>query len=341
MQQVYELINQVAGSQSNLLIEGESGTGKELVARAVHFNSTRASYPFVAINCSALPETLLESELFGYVKGAFTDAKTTKKGLFEVADAGTLFLDESSACRSACRRRSFARSRMGKSGRSDTPEPKGGCQDHCRDQQGSGKGDRRRPVQGGSFLPPQCHPHHAAPLRERREDIPLLAQHFLTHYARLNTKKITGFDSAAMSYLMNAQWRGNVRELENAIERAVVLCKGETITTGELVPMGRTAKRGSSISVEPSSPSRRWRRSTSRKCSNRSGETRSGLRKSWGSAPARSTGAPIKRKRNCCRAPSGNRRDTEAPSLRQNTVAFLRVPRVFAVVPMGSIRTLP
>src|SRR5262249_53311155 len=97
MQQLYELIRQVAASHSNLLIEGESGTGKELVARALHFNSPRASHPFVAINCSALPETLLESELFGYVKGAFTDAKGTKKGLFEVADGGTLFLDEISS----------------------------------------------------------------------------------------------------------------------------------------------------------------------------------------------------------------------------------------------------
>jgi DNA-binding NtrC family response regulator len=245
MQQVYELINQVAGSQSNLLIEGESGTGKELVARAVHFNSTRANYPFVAINCSALPETLLESELFGYVKGAFTDAKTTKKGLFEVADGGTLFLDEIFSMPVGLQAKILRTLQDGEI------RPLGHTQSRKVDVRiiAATNKDLEKGIEEGIFREDLFYRLNVIriilpPLRERREDIPLLAQHFLTHYSRLNNKKIVGFDSAAMSYLMNAQWRGNVRELENAIERAVVLCKGETITTGELVPMGRTPRRG-------------------------------------------------------------------------------------------------
>lgn len=245
MQQVYELIRQVAGSQSNLLIEGESGTGKELVARALHFNSTRSANPFVAINCSALPETLLESELFGYVKGAFTDAKATKKGLFEVADGGTLFLDEISSMPIGLQAKILRTLQDGEI------RPLGHTQSRKVDVRiiAATNKDLEKAIDDGNFREDLFYRLNVIrivlpPLRERREDIPLLAQHFLNHYSRLNNKKISGFDTAAMSYLMNAPWRGNVRELENSIERAVVLAKLDTITTAELVPMNRTARKG-------------------------------------------------------------------------------------------------
>lgn len=245
MQQVYELIRQVAGSQSNLLIEGESGTGKELVARAVHYNSTRTTAPFVAINCSALPETLLESELFGYVKGAFTDAKTTKKGLFEVADGGTLFLDEISSMPLGLQAKILRTLQDGEI------RPLGHTQSRKVDVRiiAATNKDLEKAIDDGTFREDLFYRLNVIrivlpPLRERREDIPLLSQHFLNHYSRLNGKKINGLDTAAMSYLMNAAWRGNVRELENSIERAVVLCKADIITTAELVPMNRTTRKG-------------------------------------------------------------------------------------------------
>jgi DNA-binding NtrC family response regulator len=245
MQQVYEMIRQVATSHSNLLVEGESGTGKELVARALHFNSTRSERPFVAINCSALPETLLESELFGYVKGAFTDAKATKKGLFEVADGGTLFLDEISSMPLGLQAKILRTLQDGEI------RPLGHTQNRKVDVRiiAATNKDLEKAIDDGVFREDLFYRLNVIrivlpPLRERREDIPLLAHHFLNHYARLNGKKISGFEASAMAYLMNASWRGNVRELENAVERAVVLSKGETITTTELVPMSRTSKKG-------------------------------------------------------------------------------------------------
>ncbi|MCI0411898.1 sigma-54 dependent transcriptional regulator [bacterium] len=245
MQQLYELIKQVAASHSNLLIEGESGTGKELVARALHFNSPRSSHPFVAINCSALPETLLESELFGYVKGAFTDAKGTKKGLFEVADGGTLFLDEISSMPLGLQAKILRTLQDGEI------RPLGHTQNRKVDVRifAATNKDLEKAIDEGTFREDLFYRLNVIrillpPLRDRREDIPLLSQHFLKHYVRLNNKKITGFEPAAMSYLMNSPWRGNVRELENAVERAVVLCRGETILTTDLIPMNRSTRKG-------------------------------------------------------------------------------------------------
>ena len=245
MQQLYDLIKRVAASHSNLLIEGESGTGKELVARALHFNSPRSSHPFVAINCSALPETLLESELFGYVKGAFTDAKSTKKGLFEVADGGTLFLDEISSMPVGLQAKILRTLQDGEI------RPLGHTQNKKVDVRifAATNKDLEKSIDEGSFREDLFYRLNVIrivlpPLRERREDIPLLSQHFLKHYVKLNNKTITGFDPSAMSYLMNASWRGNVRELENAVERAVVLARGDTITTTDLVPMNRTTRKG-------------------------------------------------------------------------------------------------
>lgn len=245
MQELYRMIHQVASSHTNVLIEGESGTGKELVARALHFNSPRSQRPFVAINCSALPETLLESELFGYVKGAFTDAKTTKKGLIEVADGGTLLLDEISSMPLGLQAKLLRVLQDGEI------RPLG--------QTSSKKVDVRivsatnkeleEAIEEGTFREDLYYRLKVItitlpPLRKRREDIPLLAQHFLKRYSRLNQKTISGFDSAAMSYLMNAPWKGNVRELENTVERAVVLCRSETITPLELMPVTKKVRAG-------------------------------------------------------------------------------------------------
>jgi DNA-binding NtrC family response regulator len=243
MQQVYQMIRQVAASQTNVLIEGESGTGKELVARALHFNSPRAPRPFVAINCSALPETLLESELFGYVKGAFTDAKATKKGLFEVADGGTLLLDEISSMPLGLQ------AKILRVLQDSEIRPLGGTSSRKVDVRiiSATNKDLESAIEEGTFREDLYYRLNVIsivlpPLRKRREDIPMLAQHFLNHYAKLNGKKVTGFDSGAMSYLMNAPWKGNVRELENTVERAVVLSNGEIITTSELLPMTKKSK---------------------------------------------------------------------------------------------------
>ena len=243
MQQIYQMIRQVAGSQTNVLIEGESGTGKELVARALHFNSPRAQRPFVAINCSALPETLLESELFGYLKGAFTDAKATKKGLFEVADGGTLFLDEISNMPLGLQAKILRVLQDGEI------RPLGGTTSRKVDVRiiSATNKDLESAIEETTFREDLYYRLNVIsivlpPLRKRREDIPMLAQHFLNHYSRLNNKKVTGFDTSAMSYLMNAPWKGNVRELENTVERAVVLSNTDIITTGELLPMTRKGK---------------------------------------------------------------------------------------------------
>jgi DNA-binding NtrC family response regulator len=243
MQELYRMIHQVAGSNTNVLIEGESGTGKELVARALHFNSPRAQRPFVAINCSALPETLLESELFGYVKGAFTDAKTTKKGLFEVADGGTLLFDEISSMPLGLQAKLLRVLQDGEI------RPLGHTVSKKVDVRivSATNKELEEAIEEGTFREDLYYRLKVItitlpPLRKRREDIPLLAQHFLKRYARLNQKSISGFDSAAMSYLLNAPWKGNVRELENTIERAVVLSRTEIITPLELMPVTKKVR---------------------------------------------------------------------------------------------------
>jgi two-component system, NtrC family, response regulator HydG len=245
MQLIFQLIRQIAGSQSNVLIEGESGTGKELVARALHFNSTRSQRPFVAINCSAVPETLLESELFGYAKGAFTDAKTSKQGLFEVADGGTLFLDEISSMPMSIQAKILRVLQDGEI------RPLGHTISRKVDVRiiSATNKDPESAIEEGSFREDLYYRLNVIsivlpPLRKRREDIPILAQHFLKHFADVNGKNIQGFEPAAMSFLMNAPWKGNVRELENTIERAVVLSRAEIITIRELIPMSKKGKAG-------------------------------------------------------------------------------------------------
>ena len=244
MQQIYNLIKQVAPSHSNVLIEGESGTGKELVARALHYNSLRAQHPFVAINCSAVPETLLESELFGYAKGAFTDAKGSKQGLFEVADGGTLFLDEISSMPFGLQSKLLRVLQDGEI------RPLGSTVSRKVDVRiiSATNKDLEASIEEKSFREDLYYRLNVInltlpPLRKRREDIPLLAQHFLKKYAEINQKNIKGFQPSAMSYLVNAAWKGNVRELENTVERAAVLIQSEFITMSELLPMVRKTKR--------------------------------------------------------------------------------------------------
>lgn len=244
MQKVFQLIKQVASSHSNVLIQGESGTGKELVAKAIHHNSTRSQFPFVAINCSAVPETLLESELFGYVKGAFTDAKTTKQGLFETASGGTLFLDEISSMPMSIQ------AKLLRVLQDNEIRPLGSTVSRKVDARiiSATNRDLEELIEEEIFREDLFYRLNVITiplpaLRDRRDDIPILAQHFLKQYADQNKKQINGFDQTAMSYLMNAAWKGNVRELENAIERAVVLSNSNSITSAELLPATKKVRK--------------------------------------------------------------------------------------------------
>ena len=227
MQQVFELIRNVAPTQATVLITGESGTGKELVAKAIHAISPRRYEPFIALSCGALPDTLLESELFGYEKGAFTGAAHTKKGRFEMADGGTLFLDEVGEI-SLKTQIDLLRVLQEKAFRR-----LGGTDLIKVDVRIISATNRDLPqaITQGIFRPDLFYRLnvvglHLPSLRERREDIPLLAKHFLRRYAIEINKKIERLSPSALELLMEYNWPGNVRELENAIERAVVISPG-------------------------------------------------------------------------------------------------------------------
>ena len=236
MQQVYELIQLAAPAKSNILILGESGTGKELVAKAIHHHSRRADGPFVTVNSGSMPADLLESNLFGHIRGAFTGAVASKRGLFEVADGGSVFFDEignipidtQAKLLRVIQEREFMRL-----GGLDTIKvdvriiaATNADLDHAV-QQGQFREDLFYRLAVISVTLP--------PLRRRSEDIPLLAQHFLAHYARENEKALREISPRAMEMLIDYPWPGNVRELENAIERAVVLSTGEVLTE-QLLP---------------------------------------------------------------------------------------------------------
>ncbi len=230
MRQIFELLPMVAQSDSTVLITGASGTGKELVAKAIHHQSTRAKKPFVAVNCAAMPETLMESELFGYVKGAFTDAKRDKPGRIAQADGGTLFLDEVGdlPLQVQVKLLRFLQERA--------YEPLGATFTTRADVRVISATHRNLTamVEAGSFrqdlfyrlnvmeisLPPLC---------DRCEDIPLLVDHFIQRFRGLTGKKIQGIESAAIAALMRYSFPGNIRELENLIERAFILCQGAMI----------------------------------------------------------------------------------------------------------------
>ncbi len=224
MIEIFDLIKRVAPANANVLITGESGSGKEAVARAIHQNGPRANKPFVDINCTAIPETLLETELFGHAKGSFTGAFQRKKGLFEMAEGGTLFLDEIGDMNIAVQAK-LLRIIQDRKLRSvgDT---------FSRDINvriiAATHKDLRVAIKEGLFREDLYYrlsviPIIIPPLRQRKEDIPFLAEHFLSKHAATNHSHVTGFTKRAMAKLMSLRWDGNVRELENVIERAVIL----------------------------------------------------------------------------------------------------------------------
>jgi two-component system, NtrC family, response regulator AtoC len=230
MQKIFDVIKKVAQYKSTVLITGESGTGKELVARALHYNSERAQNPFIPVNCGAIPENLLESELFGHAKGAFTDAIRTKKGLFEEADGGTLFLDEIGELPGPLQVKLLRVLQEGEIRR--IGESKSMKVD-VRIVVATVK-DLTKEVNEGRFREDLFYrlnvlPIHIPPLRERKEDIPLLIHHFINKYNQSMSKNVAGIDHKALEALMNHKWYGNVRELENTIERAIVLTDKDNI----------------------------------------------------------------------------------------------------------------
>ncbi len=233
--QVFDLVEKVAATDSTVIVTGESGTGKELVARAIHYNSPRKDKPLIVVNCAAIPEELLESELFGHVKGAFTGAVSTHAGRFDAADRGTIFLDEIGDMSLKLQvkvLRVLQEQRF---------EPVGSTSTHEVDVRiiAATNQDLERAVKERRFREDLYYrlnviPIHIPPLRERRDDIPLLVDHFMEKYAKEAGGRIKGVTQAAMESLMSYSWPGNVRELENLIERLVVLKKEETIDAADL-----------------------------------------------------------------------------------------------------------
>lgn len=235
MREVFDLIRRVAPANANVLITGESGTGKERVARAIHDEGPRRQKRFVAINCTAIPEALLESELFGHAKGAFTGAIDRKRGLFEEADGGTIFLDEIGDMNLALQGK-LLRVIQERKIRSV-----GDTLDRDIDVRliAATHKDLKTAIRNGTFREDLYYrlsviPIVIPPLRHRREDIPLLADHFLKKYAAANHSKVKNFSSDAMARLISMPWEGNVRELENIIERIVVLARGPVVEEKDL-----------------------------------------------------------------------------------------------------------
>jgi len=236
MQNVFRLIARCAPTNSTVMVRGESGTGKELIARAIHYNSLRKDRPFVAVDCTSLSENLLESELFGHVKGSFTGAVSNKKGLFETADGGTLFLDEigNIPLSTQAKLLRFIEEREFKAV-GDTRVQKVDIRlvtATNKDLEGMvADGDFRDDL----YYRINIFPIEIPPLRERRDDIPALATHFLNRFNEDMSHKTMEFSPGAMNLLMNHDWPGNVRELENVIQRAVILASGDIIRQGHLV----------------------------------------------------------------------------------------------------------
>ncbi len=232
---ILKIISEVADTKSNVLIQGESGTGKELVARAIHVNSSRRKKPFVTVNSGAIPETLLESELFGYQAGAFTGAKGSKSGKFELADGGTLFLDEIGDMSP------FLQCKILRAVQYRTIERLGGVQTIPVDVRilAATHKNLYASMKEGTFRQDLFYRLNIInialpPLRERLEDIPVLANHFLTRYNKREGKTIGKFSLRALEILQTYAWPGNVRELENVVERAVILCHDTVVDVHHL-----------------------------------------------------------------------------------------------------------
>ena len=242
MQNVFRLIAKCAPTNSTVLVTGESGTGKEVIARAIHYNSLRKDQPFVTVDCNTLSENLLESELFGHVKGSFTGAVANKRGMFEVADHGTLFLDEfgNIPLSTQAKLLRVIQEREFKAVGSTVTQTT-----NVRLVAATNK-DLKAMVAEGTFREDLFYrvnvfPIQAPPLRERREDIPALAFHFLRKSAASLGKPVTEISDGAMSLLVNHEWPGNVRELENTIERAVILAADHIIRQADLADLAEAA----------------------------------------------------------------------------------------------------
>src|SRR6202451_3823941 len=235
MKAIFDLIQTIAPQSSRVLITGESGTGKELVARAIHENSARSQAPFITINCGAFPETLLESELFGYMKGSFTGANENRQGLFQAAHGGTLFMDEIGNMSLTMQVKLYRVLQESK------VRPIGSTEESDIDVRviTATNKDLEKEIAEGHFREDLFYrlsviPIHLPPLRDRREDIPLLARAFLERFAKSMSKNIDGIEPEAMRRLEVYDWPGNVRELENTIERAVALESGNRISVDAL-----------------------------------------------------------------------------------------------------------
>jgi len=235
MQDVFALIRRLSGSSANVLITGESGTGKELVARALHFNSPRAKKPFVAVNCAAIPDTLLESELFGYKRGAFTDARTDRQGMFVEADGGTIFLDEIGDLTPQLQ------AKLLRVLQERELRPLGAARPEKVDVRvlSATNRDLAQRMREGAFREDLFYRLNVIevmlpPLRDRAEDVLPLSDHFLVEAAARSGKRIGAFTQAALKILLAYPWPGNVRELENVVERAVALAEGDQIGPDDL-----------------------------------------------------------------------------------------------------------
>jgi Nif-specific regulatory protein len=248
MRQVYEQVAQVVGTTATVLVRGESGTGKELIAHALHHHSPRAGKPFIRVNCAALPETLVESELFGYERGAFTGAHARRKGRFEQADGGTLFLDEigelSPATQAKLLRvlqeREFERLGGNETVRVDVRLITATSKDL---EKALADGAFREDLYYRMNVFTICVP----PLRERKSDVLLLADHFIAKYARVHSRSIKRISTPAIDMMMTYHWPGNVRELENTIERAVLVADGDVVHGHHLSPTLQTAEASGTV----------------------------------------------------------------------------------------------
>ena len=248
MQRVYEAVAQVARTNTTVLVRGESGTGKELIAQAIHYNSPRAKRPFVKVSCGALPETLIESELFGYEKGAFTGAQDRKKGRFELAQGGTLFLDEIGDVHPATQVKLLRVLQEREFERLGGTEP---VKVNVRLVTATNK-DMEQAIAQGTFREDLFYRLNVfvifiPPLRERKPDVLLLADHFLERFASEHGKDIRRISTPAIDMLSAYHWPGNVRELQNVVERAVLVCDGHVIHAHHLPPTLQTAEASGTV----------------------------------------------------------------------------------------------
>jgi Nif-specific regulatory protein len=248
MRQIFEQVTQVAGTNTTVLIRGESGTGKELIAHAIHYSSLRAKKPFVKVSCAALPESLIESELFGYEKGAFTGAEQRKKGRFELAEGGTLFLDEIGDVNLATQvklLRVLQEREFERVGGTETIKAS------VRLVAATNK-DLEKAIAAGTFREDLYYRLNVftifiPALRERKADLVLLVDHFLEKFAREHSRNIKRISTPAIDMLASYHWPGNVRELENTLERAVLMCDGEVIHSHHLPPSLQTAEASGTV----------------------------------------------------------------------------------------------